>query len=353
MRTLTGGELLICDGVKPVALAGVMGGVNSEIVDTTTSLLLESANFNMVSVRQTARAQKLHTDASARFGRGLDPELSGIANARAAKLILEICPGATIRAVQDVYPNPPQQRSISLQASDVDSLLGMPVDPAEMVAVLDRLSFQPTYDPASGTLSVTVPSWRSDVTVKEDIIEEIARIVGYEKLPATLITGTTPSVERDPTYLGERRARQILVAAGGYEGRGYVTVSDADIERWSLDENGGLAHNLADSPLVRLKNAIPAEDNILRPSIIPKLVKAVVENLKHERTIRLFEIGHVYLGTDPDLLPNEPSTIGIALAGQREVFDRFNPRPGRRINSTISMPRAWSTHFSTNLDLMT
>lgn len=326
VRTLSGGELLICDGVKPVGLAGIMGGVNSEIVDSTTSLLLEAANFDMVATRRTARAQKLQTDASARFGRGLDPELAGIANARAAKLILDNCPGATIRTTQDVYPNPPMERSIAFEAAHVSKLLGMHVKVAAMLPILERLSFQPDYDEASGLLTVHVPSWRSDVAIEEDVIEEIARIVGYDSLPATLITGTTPLIERDQTYLAERRIRQTLVAAGGFEGRGYITVSEADIERWGLNANGGFAHDLRDRPLVRLRNAIPADDNILRPSIVPNLVKSVAANLKHERTVRLFEIGHVYLGTDPNLLPNEPSTVAIALAGQRARFDRFHPQ---------------------------
>jgi phenylalanyl-tRNA synthetase beta chain len=326
-RTLNGGELLICDVQKPVGLAGVMGGVNSEIVESTTSLLLEAANFDMVSVRTTARAHKLQTDASARFGRGLDPELCAVANARAARLILDLCPGATIHAVQDVYPSPVKRRQITLRTARVEGLLGMPVDDVTMVDVLGRLAFEPMLDGNSGTLMVTVPTYRSDVTVPEDVIEEIARVVGYDQLPATLITGITPVVERDPMFLAERKARQLLVAAGAYEGRSYVTLSDADIERWGLNENGGLAHALRDTPLVRLRNAIPAEDNVMRPSILPKLVRALAENLKHEQTVRLFEIGHVYLGTDTDLLPKEPSTLAIALAGQREAFDRFHPRP--------------------------
>ncbi len=326
VRKLEGGEILICDAEKPVGLAGVMGGVNSEIVDTTTSLLLEAATFDMVSIRRTARTQKLQSDASARFGRGLDPELAGIANARAARLILDLCPGATIRSMQDVFPDPPQPRTITFDTARVTSLLGMTVEPSVMVEVLDRLQFAPVLDVNNGTLTVTVPSWRTDVTIREDVIEEIARIVGYEHLPATLITGTTPTVERDPLYLAERRVRQMLVGAGCYEGRGYITVSDAEVQRWGMDADGGFGHSLRDAPLVRLRNAIPAEDDVLRPSILPGLARSVVENLKHERTVRLFEIGHVYLGTDPDLLPNEPSTVALALAGQREEFDRFHPR---------------------------
>ncbi len=326
-RALDGGELLICDASKPVALAGVMGGVNSEIVETTASILLESANFDMLSVRTTARAQRLQTDASSRFGRGLDPELSGTANARAALLVLDLCPGATIRAICDAFPSPPEARSLTLPVAKVERVLGMPVQTDRMVAILTRLGFEPRLNENTELLTVQIPSWRSDVSIAEDIIEEVARIVGYEQLLATLISGTTPVVERDATHLAERRVRQILVAAGGFEGRGYVTLSETDITRWSLDAEHGLGHSLLDAPFVRLRNAIPAEDDIMRPSIIPRLAVSVVDNLKHQRTVRLFEIGHVYLGTDPDLLPREPSSVAIALAGFREPFDRFNPKP--------------------------
>ncbi|HYI24423.1 MAG TPA: phenylalanine--tRNA ligase subunit beta, partial [Thermomicrobiales bacterium] len=325
-RELDGGEILICDAVKPIGLAGVMGGVNSEIVDSTTSILLEAANFDMVSIRRTARAQKLQTDASSRFGRGIDPELAGQANARTAQLVLELCPNARIRCTQDVYPNPPVKRTLNVPIDSVESILGMQVEPATMVSILERLGFDPQLT-GGDVLHVSIPSWRSDVSIKEDIVEEVARVEGYDALPATLIVGTTPLVERDATYIAERLVREILVASGAYEGRGYVTMSEADIERWSLNEQGGLGHALGDVPLVRLRNAIPADDDILRPSILPRLVASVASNLKHERTVRLFEIGHVYLGTDPDLLPREPSTIGIAFAGFREPFDRFNPRP--------------------------
>ncbi len=325
-RTLLGSELLICDAKKPIGLAGVMGGVNTEVTDATTSILLESANFDMVSIRQTARAHKLSTDASARFGRGLDPELCAEAAARATQLVLDLCPGATVRTMQDVYPDPVPVRTLEFEAGYIPQLLGMEIPMETTLAVLDRLSFSPQYNLETGMLSVTVPSWRSDVTVREDIVEEVARIVGYDNLPATLISGASPLIERDRTFLAERTVRDLLVAAGAFEGRGYVTLSVADIERWHLDGGPGFGHNLADAPLVRLRNAIPAEDDVMRPSILPKLVNAVSNNLKHETSVRLFELGHVYLGTDPNLLPREPSTVGIALAGRRHPFDRFHPR---------------------------
>ncbi|HYJ12615.1 MAG TPA: phenylalanine--tRNA ligase subunit beta [Thermomicrobiales bacterium] len=326
-RELVGGELLICDAAKPVGLAGVMGGVNSEIVDSTTSVLLEAANFDMVSIRRTARLHKLTTDASARFGRGLDAELCGQANARATELILQICPEATVRSVQDVYPNPLPARTLEFEIGYISTLLGMEIPTETVEAVLDRLSFSPVYDSQTGMLAVTVPSWRSDVTIREDIVEEVARIVGYDHLPATLISGASPVVERDRAFLAERAVRDLLTGSGACEGRGYVTISARDAERWGFGGDASLAHGRDGAQLVRLRNAIPAEDDILRPSILPRLVTAVVNNLKHETGVRLFEIGHVYLGTGPNTLPLEPSTVGIALAGQRHAFDRFHPRP--------------------------
>ncbi|MGC4192438.1 MAG: phenylalanine--tRNA ligase subunit beta [Thermomicrobiales bacterium] len=324
MRDLPTGTLLITDGEQPLALAGVMGGVDSEIADDTTSILLESANFEMKRVRRTSRALKLRTDASARFERGLDPSLCLEAAARAVQLIVDLNPGATIRSWQDVYPNPVQPRSITMPFAQIERLIGMPIPADEALAILTRLGFTP--DLTDGTLSVQVPSWRTDVTLPQDVIEEVARIHGYDQLPATLITGTTPLVERDPVFMLERHIRRTLVASGAFEARTYVTTSDDDAARWSNPETGGLAHVVEPVNRVRLRNPIQMERPILRTSTIPALIDATAENLKHERTVRLFEIGHVYLGTEPDALPDEPSTLGIAFAGQREAFDRFHPR---------------------------
>lgn len=325
VRELPDDTLLIVDAEKPLGLAGVMGGVASEVVDSTTSILLESANFDMVSIRSTSRAIKLRTDASARFERGIDPELVSLALARSATLILDLCPGARLVEIHDVYPNPARPRTITFPTAKVEAVLGIHIEPGVMVDVLQRLGFAPETSDGDTTLAVTVPSWRSDVSIAEDVIEEIARIVGYDKLPATLPTGTTPHVERDPAFLAEREIRRVMVAAGAFETRGYVTLGEADLDRWSIPASSGFAHEVGENSLVRLRNAIQADQNILRPSIIPTLVKSVAENLKHEQTVRLFEIGHVYLATGQDVLPNEPVTLGIAYAGRRGRFDRFNP----------------------------
>lgn len=328
VRTLPEETLLITDASKPVAIAGVIGALNSEIVDSTTSILLESANFEMKSVRRTARALRLRTDASARYERGIDPELAGDGAARAARLILSLCPGASIRLIQDVYPSPARTTTIAFPVSRIERILGVPVDLSMILPGLMRLGFDVTLNDTADELSVMVPTWRSDVRLPEDVIEEMARVLGYDALPATLPTGTTPTVERDATFIMERSVRRLMAAAGGYECRGYVTVSAPEIERWGLIPGQGLAHTIGATSLVRLRNAIPADHDILRPSLVPGLVRSVSENLKLERSVRLFEIGHVYLGTGSGKQPSEPSTLGIAFAGARQPFDRFSPTAG-------------------------
>lgn len=320
-RTFTDNDLLITDGKKPVAVAGVMGGVNSEVLDDTTSILLESANFDMVSVRQTARRLKLRTDASARFERGLDPNLSWDAAMRAVQLISELCPDAKVRCYEDEYPNVKRPISISFPFSKISSVLGMEIPEETVLTSLTRLGFAPRI--LGDQILVTVPTQRGDVSIAEDVIEEVARIVGYDSLPATMPVGKTPLVERDPMFLLERTARQTLVGIGAYEVRSYVTVAEQDIPLWD-----GLVHT--NPTVLTLVNPLNEEHPVLRTSLLPRMINAVSENLKHEKGVKLFEIGHVFLGTENDQLPDEPSHLALVAAGLRESFDRFNPRPGKK-----------------------
>ncbi|MCA9833583.1 MAG: phenylalanine--tRNA ligase subunit beta [Thermomicrobiales bacterium] len=325
MRTFTAADLLITDAEKPVAVAGVMGGVNSEVLDDTTSILLESANFDMVSVRQTGRRLKLRTDALARFERGLDPNLSWNAAMRAVQLVLDVCPDATVRCYADEYPVKKAPINISLPFVKIEKVLGMAIDAATVVNVLSRLGFQPVI--SGETLSVTVPTNRSDVTLSEDVIEEVARIVGYDNLPATMPIGETPIVERDAMFLLERAVRESLVAAGAFEGRSYVTVSESAQQTFA-----GVTRESTENHLVRLINPLNDAQPVLRTSLLPRLIDAVAENLKHEKTVRLFEIGHAFFGTTPDELPDEPSHLAFAYAGYREPFNRFAPQV-RKLNT--------------------
>ena len=318
-RTFTADDLLITDGEKPVAVAGVMGGVNSEVVDDTSSILLESANFNMVSVRHTARRIRLRSDASGRYERGLDPNLTWEASMRAVQLILQLCPDAKIRSYEDEYPVQKHPTAITFAFDRIEKLLGMAIDEPTVVRVLNRLGFAPKI--VAGNVFVTVPTNRSDVSIPEDIIEEVARILGYDNLPATLPVGETPNVERDPQFLLERDVRNALSGAGAFEARSYISVSEDDWTRWS-----DITRESAETHTVRLVNPMNEGQPVLRTSLIPRLIEAVAENLKHEKSVRLFEIGHAFYSHDPDELPEEPSHLAIVGAGFREDFDRFAPQ---------------------------
>ncbi|HYH11749.1 MAG TPA: phenylalanine--tRNA ligase subunit beta [Thermomicrobiales bacterium] len=323
IREVNEETLLITDGNKAVGIAGVMGGVNSEVTDDTTAIVLESATFDMVNIRHTSRMLKLRTDASTRFERGLDPELALAAAQRAVALILQLCPDARVVEYDDTYPCPVEQRQVALPFSRIERVLGIPIERETAIDVLERLSLQPVFDEASEVLTVTVPTWRSDITIPEDVVEEVARIVGYDRLPATLPTGETPAVERDPMFLLERTVRQTLAAGGMFEGRSYATLSQDEIDQWSNEESVALTSCISAEALVRLVNPVHAERPIMRPSLLPSLLPAVTENLKHQTGVRLFEIAHVFHGNGDAQLPKEPSHVAGVVAGRRHELDRF------------------------------
>ncbi len=328
IRDVDESTLLIADGQKTVALAGIMGGVDSEVVDSTTSILLESAHFDMVNVRHTSRRLKLRTDASTRFERGIDPELARSAAQRAVRLILDLCPDARVVAWNDTYPAPVEQRTVAMPFSRIERVLGIPVEADTVLDVLTRLEMQPTIDEENDSLTVHVPTWRSDISIPEDVVEEVARIVGYTELPATLPTGTTPVVERDPLFLLERFIRRTLVSAGLYEGRSYATLSDADVDQWSTTTSISLTGEIPSSNLVRLRNPVNSERPILRPAIVPSLLDDIATNLKHQTQVKLFEVAHVYSGTGEGELPDEPSHLAIVMAGHRHELSRFEAGSG-------------------------
>jgi phenylalanyl-tRNA synthetase beta chain len=326
VRQLDEQMLVIADAHHAVGLAGVIGGLNSEIHDGTRRIILESANFDMKVTRRTARELKLRTDASARFERGLDPNLARDAAARATRLILELSPGAAVTAVADVYPHPLKPCPLSLPFAEIERLLGVRYTPEQVLDVLRRLGFAPEIDGEGdrATLRVLVPTWRSDVTQAADIVEEVARVIGYESLPERLPTGQTTPVQRDPSYALQRAVRSILTGAGGWETVTYVAISDEDLRRPDPERSHSTGvYPVELSTLVRLRNPLQADRSILRPTLLPSLLETAAENLKHERTVRLFETARIYLPSEAEL-PREVNALGIVLAGQREPLGRFS-----------------------------
>src|SRR5215212_493830 len=262
----------------------VMGGVDSEVSDDTRRIVLESANFDMKSVRRTARELRLRTDASARFERGLDPNLAREAAARATRLILDLSPGATVSAVADVYPQPRLPRPLSLPFTEIERLLGIRYDLEQVLDVLSRLGFSPTLDGEgdAATLRLIVPTWRSDVTLAADVVEEVARVIGYETLPERLPTGQTAPVQRDPVYALQRAVRSVLTGAGGWETVTYIAISDDELRRLDPEsERSAGVHQVDLSALIRLRNPLQADRDVLRPTLLPSLLAVAAENLNH------------------------------------------------------------------------
>ena len=330
-RQLTPEMLLICDAEKPVALAGVMGGLESEVNDGSTRLLLESATFDMLSIRHTARDLKLRTDASARFERGIDPNLASLASARATALLVAICPGSRAVRYQDVYPTPLEERSFSFPFARIERVLGMHIEEDTVRDVLGRLGLQPAFSgiAADQRLTVTVPTFRSDVTLPEDVIEEVARIVGYDTLPETLPGGRTPAVRRDPLARLQSAVRDHLAASGCFEVVTYVTLSASDLAPFGIagtngDVGAGFLHSAPLKDLPRLVNPLQSGVDLLRPTLLPSLLRVAAENRKHTPSVRIFELARVYLPVARNDLPREVVTATLVMTGKRAPLSRFD-----------------------------
>ncbi len=328
-RQLSPEMLLITDPAGPIAIAGVMGGLESEVTEATQDVLIESANFDRVSIRRTSQALKLASEAAARFGRGLPPELTLPALMRAAELIRELAGGEIADGIVDVYPRKQEEIVIEFDPGEVERLLGMALSPEEIVEVLERLEFECHRKGKGRTIQVKVPWHRLDVTIPADLVEEVARVVGYEKIPATLMADPLPPLIRDRERELEEQARDLLVSAGLTE---VITYSLTSLEAVAkLDPEGRVP---SEEEYLKLANPLTREREYLRKTLLPELLATVRENLKHHERVALFEIGRVYLplpqGTER---PQEPRRLALALAGPRyrlswherpEAFDFFD-----------------------------
>jgi phenylalanyl-tRNA synthetase beta chain len=295
-----------------------MGGFDAEVSDETTRLLLEVAHFHPTITRGTSRSLRLRTEASARYERGVDPDSLPMAVARAAYLIKQVCPGAVLTGLADAYPVRPSRTTVSFPYERVESLLGMPIDRDEAIGILRRLEFDASFD--GDVLNVTAPSYRRDIHERQDIIEEIARVAGYDRLPASLPSGEAQRVHRDPMYRLRKAARTVLVGAGFNEAITYVTLSPADVERFSDGDTAGIVVNVDQSSLVRLRNPLQADRNLMRPTLIPSLLEVAAQNMRHQETVRLAELARVYLPEAGSVLPSEPELIGLVAAGRHDAL---------------------------------
>jgi len=320
LRTFDGEMLLITDGGAPVAVAGVMGGLDSEVTEETTDVLLEAANFNFLNVRRTSRLLGLTSDASQRFGRRVDPELTVKAAARAAHLMAELGGGTVVGVIGDLYPGRQPQQVIEFDPAYAARVLGIEIPTDEIERILTALEFQVSKVQVSGsadsgqpeTLNVAVPSHRLDVTRPIDLVEEIGRIWGYDRFPTTLLCDELPPQRANPRLEGAERVRDLLVGCGLDEVITYSLVSFPP--PWGGTEGGeGL----------RVLNPLSAERTHLRQALLPSLLHTTGGNLRFLDRVAIFEIGAVYLPVEgpsglPRPLPDEPLRLGIVMTGPRE-----------------------------------
>jgi phenylalanyl-tRNA synthetase beta chain len=329
-RTLDSEMLVIADARVPVALAGIMGGFDSEISATTIDVLIESAYFNPDSVRRTARKLGMDTEASRRFERGADCENVLKAQTRCIELICEIAAGVATEDAIDVYPNQLASRSVAFRPSRVESLTSLRVERAEMTRILTALGFtqgQPGRSPtvregslATGALSFAVPSWRIDVGLEEDLVEEIARHVGYDKI-ASELPPSKMAGEYQPAEMKRRDLRRAFKSLGYDEAINFSFIDTAHDEQFELLPGlDAAASEPAEKRLVTLNNPIIEESGRMRPTLLPGLLEAVRHNLNHGiRDVCLFEIGRVFAGSAAaalrDDLPAEREALGLIATG--------------------------------------
>ena len=319
-RSLTGEMLMICDGKKPVAVGGVMGGENSEIDENTTAVLIESAYFSPPSIRRTARKLGLSTDASHRFERGVDPEATVVALRRAAALVAELGRGRLVKGEIDAHPKPTQRPLISLTAASVNRLLGTDFSSPRIAELLESIEFSVETE-KDNTLLVTPPSFRVDVSRPEDLIEEAARLSGYNQIPET-----SPLIPAEKPPRTERRdlrdrIRSLMTGFGYTETVNYSFASERSADQLGLT---------ADDPrrnTVRLLNPLTDEQSVMRTTLCSGLLETVRRNLSHQiRDLKLFEIGKVFIDSKTADLPREMEMLGGVWTGGRRPPSWHGPQ---------------------------
>ncbi len=311
-RKLTPEDLLICDGKRPVALAGVMGGANTEVSDNTKNILLESAYFDPSAIRKTSRKTGLKSESSYRFERGVDP--NGITKAldRAAELIGELSGGQIAKGIIDEYPAIIEPSQVVLSPKRVNSILGTGIDAGEITRILKGLGFE-NAPSTNGEITFRIPTWRVDVTREIDLIEEIARLHGYGKIPVTLPRVIMKSEGLDTGKKVKNILKEVLVSAGFHE-----------VINFSF-EDCGLLTLFGKSEALEILNPLSSEGSVMRTSLLPGIIRNSVLNLnRQEHDVRLFEAGKIFIPSGRGSLPVEITKLAAAATGRRqpELWDK-------------------------------
>jgi phenylalanyl-tRNA synthetase beta chain len=304
-RTLTNEMLLIADEQKGIALAGVMGGANTDINDSTRDVLLESAYFSPTNIRRTSKLTGLRTDASYRYERGADIGICDWASQRAAQLILETAGGELAEGVVDVQPQTKTSKEITLHYAKTDALLGVPISHAEQLSHLTKLGLTLT-EQTPGVCTFKIPSWRVDLKREVDLIEEVGRLHGIDKIPSTPPRGAIGFNAYDSVYDQISEVRRILTGLGLNEAQGQTLIAKSEVRNQKPEE------------IVALANPLSSDMDVLRPSLLPGLIHSLRHNVSRKNYDgALFEIGRVFKTENGQAKENR--SVAIAITGQRAL----------------------------------
>ncbi|MEI6044423.1 MAG: phenylalanine--tRNA ligase subunit beta [Chloroflexota bacterium] len=353
-HTLNPNVLLVADAERGVCLAGVMGGADSEIKDTTVNVALEGANWNAFNIRKTAREMfDKVSEAAKRFERTVDIELTTVAIRRAIQLMQQYAGGRIAKGIVDVYPAPHSHKVLEFPLTEIRRVLGIEIPTKKVVEMLAALEFDvarvrtdgtyqfgqddnPTIIVVSeehslrdgNTLMVRVPSYRNDVTIVADLVEEVARMYGYDKIPESPLRGELPPQFTNYAILVDEQVRTILTGCGLSEVITYTIGSLDDLKKLHRAVSGADAPSLHWSnpnQLMKLANPLSTEYEYMRPTLISSMLKTLSENRRFIEQVEIFEIGQVYLKREGELLPEERRTLALAITGPRLPLSRYNP----------------------------
>ena len=308
-RKLQTTDLVITDGTRAIALGGVMGGKNTEVSEETKNIILESAYFNPTSVRRTSAAHGLRSDSSARFEKGIDPNMQKAALARAVELILELCPEAVVESSVGIV-NKEEEKVVEITTSYINNYLGITLSTEEIVAILEGLSF--TVEVTGENLVVKVPTRRPDISIKQDLVEEVIRIYGYDNLASTL-PKFSKTTKGGLTY-SQRMVRDLRAV--------YASLGFNDTINYSLvSEEEATQYTLEDHHKVRLLMPMTETHSTLRQSLVPGLLNTVQYNVaRKQKDLKLLEIGRVFFGSgDDNIQPKETLYLSAALTGEERA----------------------------------
>ena len=304
-RPLTNEMLLIADEQKGIALAGVMGGANTEINNLTADVLIESANFTPVNIRRTSKRLGLRSESSYRFERGADAGICDWASQRAAQLILETAGGQLAEGVVDIYPSPAQPKELTLHFAHAKNLLGIGISHADQVSYLNKLGLE-TVSQQPGECTFRVPSWRVDFKREVDLIEEVGRLYGVDKIPSTSPRGALGTNDFDSVFDQIGEARRILTGLGLNEAQGQTLIAKSEVRSQKPEE------------IVALANPLSSDMDVLRPSLLPGLIHSLRHNVSRKNyDVALFEIGRVFINVNGQTKENR--SVAIAITGQRAL----------------------------------